>query len=276
MKIGCCGSMIDPKGDPIGIEALDVLAEAGYDYIELSLRDLAVLDENEYAKLRARVLSSPLRCESCNNMLPSHLKVTGEDPKQEEALDFLHGAFARAQELGAKAIVFGSPLSKNVQPGFDHAAARQQLLHFVRKLGDVAAQYGLTIGMEPINAGESNLLVSAEETCEFVKEADHPNIQLLVDYYHLSLDGEDPAVVLKSGEYIRHIHFSGVHPRVFPKTREEDPGYEVFIENLAKVGYKGRVSIEAYTQDFAADAEASLAMMRQLIAQKQAEAAKEI
>lgn len=38
MRIGCCGSMICPEKDPIGIEILEPLAELGYDYIELSLR----------------------------------------------------------------------------------------------------------------------------------------------------------------------------------------------------------------------------------------------
>jgi hypothetical protein len=42
--------------------------------------------------------------------------------------------------------------------------------------------------------------------------------------------------------------------------------YGPFFENLCKVGYAGRMSIEASTTDFAAQAPQSLAMLRHALA----------
>jgi len=37
-RFGCCGSMIAPASDPVGLAIVEDLAAFGYDYIELSLR----------------------------------------------------------------------------------------------------------------------------------------------------------------------------------------------------------------------------------------------
>lgn len=271
MRIGCCGSMICPEKDPVGIEILEPLAELGYDYIELSLRDLAVLPPADFENLRRRVERAPIACESCNNLIPPPLRVTGRDADVPRVMEYIEEAFSRAEALGAESIVFGSPLSKNVENGFPWEIAYQQLLDFAQVLGDAAARHGLFIAMEPINAGESNLLVSAKETCEFVRRADHPHIRLLVDYYHLGLDGETPDVLLEAGPWLQHIHFSGITPRAFPKSEEEDAGYAHFLGNLIRAGYESRISIEAYTRDFRRDAKEGLAFMRSLIGKLEGE-----
>ena len=271
MRIGCCGSMICPEKDPIGIEILEPLADLGYDYIELSLRDLTALPPADFENLRRRVERAPIACESCNNLIPPPLRVTGEDADVPRVMEYIEEAFSRAEALGAESIVFGSPLSKNVEKGFPWETAYQQLLDFVQVLGDAAARYGLFIAMEPINAGESNLLVSAKEICEFVRRADHPHIRLLVDYYHLGLDGETPDVLLEAGPWLQHIHFSGITPRAFPKSEEEDAGYAHFLGNLIRAGYESRISIEAYTRDFRRDAKEGLAFMRSLIGKLEGE-----
>jgi sugar phosphate isomerase/epimerase len=85
---------------------------------------------------------------------------------------------------------------------------------------------------------------------------------LLIDYYHLRQANEDPGIVLEAGSTIRHLHFAEPIERGFPL----EPGaeYETFFSNLRQIGYAGRCSIEAYTQNFAADAKRALTVMRTL------------
>jgi hypothetical protein len=33
MRLGCCGSMISPSTDPVGIEIVEKMAEIGFDYM---------------------------------------------------------------------------------------------------------------------------------------------------------------------------------------------------------------------------------------------------
>jgi len=262
MRIGCCGSMIDPDRDRIGIEIIEILAETGFDYIELSLRDIVALPERDFAALKERIQRSGLKCESCNNFLPPDIKVTGPHADTQAALEYAERAFGRAAQMGAEVIVFGSPLSKNLDQGFDSKIGRLQLLDMVRRFGTLAGKYGQTIVMEPINHYESNMLISSLETCQFADEVDHANVGMLIDYYHSSLEEEPPDTALQTGGYLKHIHFARVNPRIFPKSLGEDSNYAVFFGSLKSIGYTGRISIEAYTGDFAADAADTLQFIR--------------
>ena len=118
MRLGCCGSMVSPSTDPIGIEILEPMAAMGFDYIELSLANLAALAVSEFGVVEARLAKSGLRCEACNNFFPASLRLTGPGARLSGALEYAQGAMARAARLGASVIVFGSSGAKNVPPGF--------------------------------------------------------------------------------------------------------------------------------------------------------------
>jgi D-psicose/D-tagatose/L-ribulose 3-epimerase len=83
---------------------------------------------------------------------------------------------------------------------------------------------------------------------------------LLIDYYHLRLEAEDPGIILEAGSAIRHVHFAESTGRVFPLA--SNPDYDAFFSNLRQIGYSGRCSIEAYSEDFSADAGPALAVLR--------------
>jgi len=262
MRFGCCGSMISPRRDLIGIEIIEDIAAIGYDYIELSIRDLAVLPQSEFTQILKRIQASGIRCESCNNFFPAHLRLTGPDASITAAIEFATTILERAAQLGASTIVFGSAGAKNVPPGFSHAVAWQQIVELLQKLGPIAGKFGITIAIEPLNTRESNLVCTAKEGLNLARDVDHPNVQLLIDYYHLRQANEDPAIVLEAGTTIRHLHFAEPVERKFPLRSR--PEYEAFFSNLRNIGYDGRCSIEAYTQNFLGDAKNALAIMKSL------------
>jgi sugar phosphate isomerase/epimerase len=86
--MGCCGSMISPSTDPIGIEIVETMAEIGFDYTELSLSDIAALPEGAFADLARRVERSRIQCEACNNFFPRTIRLTGAEAHLHVALDY--------------------------------------------------------------------------------------------------------------------------------------------------------------------------------------------
>ncbi len=62
---------------------------------------------------------------------------------------------------------------------------------------------------------------------------------------------------------MRHLHIANSNGRVYPLAVGED-NYEGFFGRLKEVGYNGRLSIEARTQQFDIDAPASLAFVRSM------------
>jgi sugar phosphate isomerase/epimerase len=257
--------MISPSTDPIGIEIVDAMAEIGFDYLELSLADLAALPEAAFVDLARRLERFGLRCEACNNFFPRTVRLTGEDARLPAALEYARLALDRAARLGARVVVFGSSGAKNVPEGFSPVAAWHQIVALLRHLGPIAAACDLTIAIEPINRLESNIVNRAEEGLRLAREVGHPQVKLLIDFYHLKMERECLAILEEAGPEIRHVHFAEVERRAFPE--EAKPEYADFFTALHRIRYEGRCSLEAYTQDFAIDARRALEILQSLVKQ---------
>ena len=254
--------MIAPSTDAIGIETVETLAELGFDYVELSLSDLAALPESAFTALARRVERSGIVCEACNNFFPRRIRLTGMEAGLQSALGYAETALDRAARLGARIVVFGSAAAKNVPEGFPRDTAWRQITDLLGKLSPIAAQREITIVVEPINRQESNIVNLAAEGLQIVRAVHHPNIQLLIDFYHLALERENPDIVLEAGTAIRHLHFAGIEGRRFPA--ELTPADAQFFQRIRQVHYADRCSIEAFTQDFPADAHRALGLLRSI------------
>lgn len=262
LRLGCCVSMIAPATDPVGIEAVEDLAAFGYDYIELSLRDLAALPEPALVALLARLRRAGLACEACNNFFPPEIRLTGPAADLPAALRYAEQALAVTARLGASIVVFGSSGARNVPAGFPLTAAWDQLRDLLRHLGPLAEHRGITLALEHLNRQESNILNTVAECWRLAQEVAHPRVRLLIDAYHLLVEGEPLAILAEVGSAIAHVHVAQGADRVFPGG--DDAPLAAFVAQFHAAGYARRCSIEAYTRDFAADAPRALRQMRAL------------
>lgn len=258
MRFGCCGSMVATEPDKTGVEIVEKLKEIGYDYIELSLAHISSLSEEDFLNLVERVRSSGIRCEACNNFFPPDLRLTGNNVDMEKIEKYLEVALSRAWKLGVEVIVFGSGRAKSFPEGFPRERAWEQIVNLSRLISEMARNYNITIAVEPLRREECNIINRTTEGLEIVKEIDRDNVKLLVDFYHLRSEGEEPSIIRNCKGYITHIHFARFDGRLFPKEIDEDAYYIPFIHNLKEIGYQGRVSVEAYSKDFYNDAIATL------------------
>ena len=108
---------------------------------------------------------------------------------------------------------------------------------------------------------ESNIINTGAEALRLVREVKHANVKMIVDYYHMRRENEDPEIVLQARDSIVHIHFANPNGRVWPKAPEEDSEYGRFFEYLKQIGYRGGISIEG-RGTFREDAAVSLAFFR--------------
>jgi len=88
---------------------------------------------------------------------------------------------------------------------------------------------------------------------------------LMIDFYHLASEQEDPAIVLEANQHIRHLHVANPQGRVFPLSWSEFD-YAPFFANLRKIGYDKRISVEASTKDLAGEAPQAIALLRKAFA----------
>jgi sugar phosphate isomerase/epimerase len=121
------------------------------------------------------------------------------------------------------------------------------------------------IAIEPLRKQESNIINSGAEALRLVREVNHPNVKMIIDYYHLRQENEDPGILVEARDAIVHLHFANPNGRVWPKNAGEDPLYGRFFELVKKTGFRGGLSIEG-RGTFEADAAASLEFFKKELA----------
>ena len=262
LRFGCCGSMIAPATDPVGIAIVEDLAAFGYDYIELSLRDLAALPAPALLSLRSRLQRTGLACEVCNNFFPPEIRLTGPAADLGAALRYAEHALGTAARVGASIVIFGSSGARNVPAGFPLDDAWGQLRTLLTGLAPIAERHGITIAIEHLNRSESNILNTVAEGWRMAQEVAHPHIRLLLDAYHLLVENESLTILAEVAPAIAHVHVAQGTDRLFPNGRYT--ALADFFSALRATGYTQRCSVEAYPHDFITDAPRALSTCRTL------------
>jgi sugar phosphate isomerase/epimerase len=245
---------------------LEAAKAAGFDYVEPAVTQIAALSDEEFEQALAHSKEVGIPTPAANGFLPGTLKVTGPDTDRAAQMAYVRKAFARLSRMGVQVVVFGSGGARRVPDGFSHEEAFKQLVEFGKRIAPEAQAQGITVAVEPLRKEECNIINSAGEGLELVNAIAHPNFQLMVDFYHLSSEHEDPAIVLKANSHIRHLHMANPQGRVFPlKWSEYD--YAPFFANLRKIHYDKRISVEASTKDVATEGPQAIALLRRAFEQ---------
>jgi sugar phosphate isomerase/epimerase len=254
-------------GDVNPLQSIDTLRALGFDYAEPALSKTLALDPAAVAAARAKVTETGVHVETMNWFLPgTDIPLTGPKVDQAKIRDYVEKSLALAESFGAKVIVFGSPGARTVPDGFPREKAWDQLKDFLKTCGDVIQSHGyaMVIGIEALRKPETNIINSVAEALKLAREVNHPKIRIIVDFYHLAFEHEDPAVILDAGDMIVHLQIADPRERTFPISDAGEPRYAAFFTNLRKIGYQGRISIEANSDDVEKDGRASLAFLKQM------------
>jgi D-psicose/D-tagatose/L-ribulose 3-epimerase len=257
-------------GDVNPLQSLDTLRALGFDYAEPALSKTVALDAAALASARAQLTATGIRVETMNWFLPgTDIKLTGPDVDAAKIREYVERSLALAESFGAKVIVFGSPGARTVPDGFPRERAWTQLKDFLKTCGDVieTRRYGMVIGIEALRKPETNIVNSVAEALKLAREVNHPKIRIIVDFYHLAFEHEDPSVILDARDMIVHLQIADPRERTFPISEAGEPRYGAFFTNLHRIGYRGRISIEANSSDVEKDGRASLAFLK-LMAEK--------
>lgn len=257
------------EGIEIGVCAstgeLDQVVSYGFDYIEPAAASVGEMSQATYQAFKTKLMASPIRCECYNSFIRrKDLRVVGDDVNWNALKQYLEHTLPRCRELGGSIVVWGSAGSRNVPPGYSRDKAWSQIKDFLGRAGEIARRHQIIIAIEPLRHQESNIINTGAEALRLVREVDHPNIKMIIDYYHLRVEKENPDIILKARKEIVHFHFANPNGRLWPKSPAEDPEYGEFFKLVKQIGFHGGISIEGRGA-LAQDATASLAFFRQEI-----------
>ena len=256
MKIGLCAFF----------EKFKLLQPGIADYIEIPLFDIERTSIQELKEHKARLDSLGLAAETSNGFLPgTDIMMCGKNYDVNKIIDYSRRAFDKASIFGIKTFVFGSASARSVAEGESFEECLKQINEGYFAASEVAKEYGVDIALEPINAKEGNTLNTVSEGADLVRRLAHPNLFLLVDYFHLFQEEKpDHSVIINNADIIRHMHIAHPVTRKAPKATD---GYDYSVLKKATdaANYGGYISVEAiFEEDYYTDAKDSVSFLRKL------------
>lgn len=236
------------------------LVSAGCDYYEPPMaQSIMAKDAPGFDASLETWTVGGLRARSANVFLPGELSIVGEGLDRTARDAYMHEALRRAKALGLRVVVFGSGTARTVPAGFPYEEA---LLQFGEALVLAAnlASPEITICLEHLRHAETNLVNSLEEAGELAEELGTPGLCLVVDGFHLLEENEDPSVVRRFPELVRHVHVSG--PNRKPPSESDVSQLTGLFRELVAINYEGSCSLECNWSDLAEEGSASLSTVR--------------
>ena len=241
-------------------EAIKNSAEAGYGLIEIPALDPKSIDvEHTKATLKEFGLKG-----ACSLGLSFDADINNDDSeiaKRGEAR--LMDALNVVEQLGGDYLggVIFSALGKYKFP--PTKKARDNAVAALKRLAIAAQAKGITLGLEPVNRYESNLLNTGSQALEMIKDIGEPNVVVHLDIYHMNIEEQDlVSPVLEAGNKLGYVHIGASH-RGPLGTGNID--FDSFFGALAKIGYKGTITFESCSSTVVApDLSSTLGIWRNL------------
>lgn len=258
MKFGFCTN----------IDNYQLLADLGYDYIELSGREILTYSPEKMKEVLKILSDGPVSCCGFNSTIPVEVPIVGEGFSPEKTSECAKKLCFAAAFLGASNIGIGSPASRRLPKGYDMARADDEARQFLTIFSQEASQYRINILWEHLNYEESNYCITWKDGLNLVHSLNLPNVSLVCDLYHIHTNGESLLDLSLDPSAIGHVHMAqksdGLRVALLPEYKDI---YKEFLFTLMGLGYDGTVSVEPINGQASDQAELSLNIMKEIISQ---------
>lgn len=261
MRYGMCMQIDAP-------EKVDVVGEAGFDYIECGFCKLSRAEDEVFETFKSALERNNIKCEAANGFLPKDIPLIGDKYDEKRTADYIEKGMKRGVEIGLKTVVFGSSGARAVPEGVSYADGFRQLGEVIRTvISPLAKKYGITIVMEPLRKDECNIINTIKEGTMLAVLSGCDNVFCLADLYHMVGEGDTYDDVRQLKGSLRHAHINNPYStrdlkREFPL----DVGqfdYKGFVDALEYAGCS-TCSIEAGYEDFESEAVIACKVLKSL------------
>ena len=226
-------------------ELFKKIAGLGFDAVEIAVEDPSVIDAEEVKKALDQ---SGLKAIVCGAFGPTR-DLTNEDPAvHQQCFDYIENCleFCVQWNAGFLAGPMYSAVGKARMVSSEQRKAEWNLaVKNLRIVCEMAASRNLQIALEPLNRFESDLINTAEDIVQLVKDINHPAAKIMLDGFHMNIEEPDAEqAILLAGDQLIHFQVSENY-RGTPGTGQTR--WDAYKRGLEKINYKGVVSIESFT-----------------------------
>lgn len=180
---------------------------------------------------------------------PEGLHLTTNDATlRKKTTDYLSSLVDFCADLGGDRMVFGSPKSRNMQPGVRYKEAWNYAVDAFKSLMDKCQERGVTICVEPLSYNETDFIMSVEEGCRMCDDVNHPNFKVHIDVKAMCSEPKPiEEIILGAKGYVGHFHVNDAN--------KNGPGwgntdYAPIVKAVREIGYDDFASVEVFDFSF--------------------------
>lgn len=220
MKIGCCIKVKD-------LDSFEVLPE--FDFVEVKYSDLE--------EICTKVPTNKIY--AVNNVYPRDKNIFEED--LDSTFEYFRKVLRSCADKGAKIITLGSGTARIFKENHNITQNLEKWCKILKELDTEAGRFGLKIGIEPLNAEETNFIKNVKDVAFFIDLLRLRNIGVTLDSYHFYKENDSINELIRNVEKVVHFHFAS-DERKYPLTITKK--VRELFKVLTSSKYSGRTSIE--------------------------------
>lgn len=221
---------------------LDRAKQENLDFVELPMM---VIDKFDSKAILQRKKDVGIDIVTSTVITSPEMDVTSTEPAfRKNGLDFLKrcvDASAEAECDCFSGVLYGRYCKADVKPTEDDWKWSAEAMH---TLGTYAAQYNMTLGLEPVTRYESNLINTCEQAMHLLDMIGLDNVKVHLDTYHMNVEEKSfyEATKLTNGRLCHYHMCEG--DRGIPGTGHID--WDGVFRALKEIGYHGRIGMEGF------------------------------
>lgn len=241
----------------------------GFDYVELSGKAVAAMEDSAFRSLLSELDRAGIRCRGVNAYCPAEIVIAGSGFDERKTAEYARKLIPRLKQLGAGLVGIGSPMSRVLPEGYDRGLAWRQAVQFYRITAREMADAGLRICVEALATCYCNFINRTEEALRLAEEAGMDNVGVVLDFYNM--EHMEEADGLPAGMDIRkvfHAHISDDDgsPRRRDFLRlEKAETHLCRVRGLIRAGYTGGITLETDLPFDREKAEKSMYILRKAV-----------
>ncbi len=220
--------------------------QMGFDVLEVALDDASIIDAK---LLRKMTEDNGLAVTVCGAFGPRR-DISSDDPAiRREGVDYVKQSIRFTEEVGST--LFSGPVYSAVGkarmiPDDERKQQWDWCVANLRQLGKVASDAGVTMGVEPLNRFETDMITLAEHALRLIADVGHPAYKVHIDTFHANIEEKSipDAIRLVGKDRLGHFH-ACENDRGIPGTGHQD--WVGIRDALKEIEYDGPVVIESFT-----------------------------
>ena len=232
----------DWEGDYIS--TIKRAAKCGFDVLEIFTPGLLEVSGEKLKELRKAAQEYNIEFTFLVGLSKQYNIASPEGTIRREGISYVKKLLDVVHKLGGKCFSGINYCAWSDFEGYDRKQEYiQNSICSLKEIGRIAQDYDISYNLEITNRFENFLLNTAREARAFVDEVDNPNVNILLDVFHMNIE-EDSFydAIVTAGEKLGHFHV-GQNNR-----RNPHPGdmvaWKLVADGLKKIGYDKRITLE--------------------------------